>query len=216
MLHQSATGRKKPFVGWAGPVGPAAAAVAKSLSDTESMGNGSRSTPSFPRSRYPYLVPRIRMCALAQTISSRSSVTASTAFLWTFRPHERRTSTLKYLFVFSSASICLFDSVLFYLLLALHYISSVFPNPVNHQLRYPTNLSSPPSNTKLTMAGSAPAAAKDIKSVLENKPLKFKFKTGGASYIAQVHTDRSSYERVKSTRTSSADSISSASTTGSK
>lgn len=93
---------------------------------------------------------------------------------------------------------------------------SVFPNPVNHQLRYPTNLSSPPSNTKLTMAGSAPAAAKDIKSVLENKPLKFKFKTGGASYIAQVHTDRSSYERVKSTRTSSADSISSASTTGSK
>ncbi|KAK7697522.1 hypothetical protein SLS64_013464 [Diaporthe eres] len=54
------------------------------------------------------------------------------------------------------------------------------------------------------MAGSAPAAAKDIKSVLDNKPLKFKFKTGGAS------------ERVKSTRTSSADSISSASTTGSK
>lgn len=44
----------------------------------------------------------------------------------------------------------------------------------------------------LTMAGSAPAASKDIKSVLENKPLKFKFKTGGASYIAQVHTDRSS------------------------
>lgn len=42
------------------------------------------------------------------------------------------------------------------------------------------------------MAGSAPAAAKDIKSVLDNKPLKFKFKTGGASYIAQVHTDRSS------------------------
>lgn len=65
-------------------------------------------------------------------------------------------------------------------------------------------------------SGSAPAAAKDIKSVLENKPLKFKFKTGGASYIAQVHTDRSSYERVKSSRTSSADSISSASTTGSK
>ncbi|POS72345.1 hypothetical protein DHEL01_v209264 [Diaporthe helianthi] len=65
-------------------------------------------------------------------------------------------------------------------------------------------------------SGSAPAAAKDIKSVLENKPLKFKFKTGGASYIAQVHTDRSSYERIKSSRTSSADSISSASSTGSK
>ncbi|KAH8759412.1 hypothetical protein F5883DRAFT_144168 [Diaporthe sp. PMI_573] len=65
-------------------------------------------------------------------------------------------------------------------------------------------------------SGSAPAAAKDIKSVLENRPLKFKFKTGGASYVAQVHTDRSSYERVKSSRKSSADSISSASTTGSK
>ncbi|KAG8166802.1 hypothetical protein KVR01_002491 [Diaporthe batatas] len=64
----------------------------------------------------------------------------------------------------------------------------------------------------MSSSGAAPAAVKDIKSVLENKPLKFTFKTGGASYIAQVHTDRSSYERVKSSRTSSADSISSAST----
>lgn len=55
-------------MGWAGPVGPAAAAVAKSLSDTEGMGHGGT------RSRYPYFVPRIRMCTC--TISSRSSVTA--------------------------------------------------------------------------------------------------------------------------------------------
>ncbi|ROW05680.1 hypothetical protein VMCG_05251 [Cytospora schulzeri] len=60
------------------------------------------------------------------------------------------------------------------------------------------------------MSGSAPAAAKDIKSVLDTKPLKFKIQTKGASYVAQIHTDRASYDRVNNaTRTSSADSVNS-------
>ncbi|KUI68092.1 hypothetical protein VM1G_04540 [Cytospora mali] len=66
------------------------------------------------------------------------------------------------------------------------------------------------------MSGAAPAANKDIKSVLDTKPLKFKIKTGGASYVAQIHTDRASYDRINATRTSSGDSINSASTTESK
>lgn len=42
------------------------------------------------------------------------------------------------------------------------------------------------------MSGAAPAAGKDIKSVLDTKSLKFKIRTGGASYVAQIHTDRAS------------------------
>lgn len=136
--------QEKPFVGWAGPVGPAAAAVAKSLSDTESMGMGHG---VLPRSRYPYPVPRIRMCTC--TISSRSSVTASTAFLWTIRPHERRTSTLKYLFVFSSAFICTFRLCPVLSALGASLYLSVLPHPVYHQLRCQTNKSPPPSHTQL-------------------------------------------------------------------
>lgn len=170
-------------MGWAGPVGPAAAAVAKSLSDTEGMGHGGT------RSRYPYFVPRIRM--LLHNLISVFGDGASRPF-WTIDPHERRTSTLKYLFVFSSASDDLFFSVLFYLLLALRYISESFQvHQIDDFAVIPPTFSSI-THTNLKMAGSAPAASKDIKSVLENKPLKFKFKTGGASYVAQVHTDRSS------------------------
>lgn len=46
------------------------------------------------------------------------------------------------------------------------------------------------------MSGSAPptaaTGAKDIKSVLDTKPLKFKIQTKGASYVAQIYTDRAS------------------------
>lgn len=62
------------------------------------------------------------------------------------------------------------------------------------------------------MTGSAaPAAAtKDIKSVLDTKPLKFKIQTKGASYVAQIHTDRASYDRANNaTRTSSSNSVNS-------
>lgn len=187
MLHQSATGRKSILWGGLDPSG-LRLRLLQNRSVTQRAWLWVTEYSLVQGTRTPY---RVSVCATC-TISSRSSVTASTAFLWTIRPHARRTSTLKYLFVFSSASICLFISVQFYLLLALRYILAFFQAQRSTNLAVIPTKSSPPSHTNLTMAGSAPAAAKDIKSVLENKPLKFKFKTGGASYIAQVHTDRSS------------------------
>jgi hypothetical protein len=97
------------------------------------------------------------------------------------------------LFVFSSAFILLSVFDLFHPLPAHHYISEHLPSTNSINLAAKSTYPLLHLTHYFTMSSSsAPAAAKDIKSVLENKPLKFKFKTGGASYIAQVHTDRSS------------------------
>lgn len=143
MLHQSATGRKSLLWGGLDPSG-LRLRLLQNRSVTQSMGMGHG---VLPRSRYPYPVPRIRMCTC--TISSRSSVTASTAFLWTIRPHERRTSTLNYLFVFSSAFICTFRLCPVLSALGASLYLSVLPHPVYHQLRCQTNKSPPPSHTQL-------------------------------------------------------------------
>lgn len=42
------------------------------------------------------------------------------------------------------------------------------------------------------MPASSAAASKDIKSVLESKPVKFRLQTKGAQYECQIHSDRSS------------------------
>ncbi|ROW15121.1 hypothetical protein VPNG_02936 [Cytospora leucostoma] len=68
----------------------------------------------------------------------------------------------------------------------------------------------------MTGAAHNAHAAQDIKSVLEHKPLKFQIKIGGAKYIGQVYPDRTSYERDMAHHTSSASSVTSTSTTGSR
>lgn len=135
MLHQSATGRKRLLWGGLDPSG-LRLRLLQNRSVTQRVWVWVTEYSFFQGTRTPY---RVSVCATC-TISSRSSVTASTAFLWTIRPHERRTSTLKYLFVCSSASICLFVSVLSYLLLALHYISLLFQaqRNTNHLAIIPT------------------------------------------------------------------------------
>lgn len=42
------------------------------------------------------------------------------------------------------------------------------------------------------MSGSSAAAHRDIKSVLDSKPLKFRIKTGSGKWQCQIHTDRNS------------------------
>lgn len=42
------------------------------------------------------------------------------------------------------------------------------------------------------MPASSAATHKDIKSVLESRPLKFRLQTKGAKYECQIHSDRSS------------------------
>ncbi|GJC77951.1 hypothetical protein ColTof4_02284 [Colletotrichum tofieldiae] len=49
-----------------------------------------------------------------------------------------------------------------------------------------------------------------LQSVLESKGIRFHVKTGGAKYECHLQ-DRSSYERVKATRTNSSDSQTSSS-----
>ncbi|KZL88290.1 hypothetical protein CI238_01123 [Colletotrichum incanum] len=49
-----------------------------------------------------------------------------------------------------------------------------------------------------------------LQSVLETKGIRFHVKTGGAKYECHLQ-DRSSYERVKATRTNSSDSQTSSS-----
>lgn len=148
----SISNARKAFCGvtWTGPVGPAAADVAKSLSDTEMY--------SF-EARYPYpvlyrtTVPRIRKCALRFALALAQSHLG----LRSPRPRRnrasgplvptRRTSTLKYLFVFSSASVLLFVFGLFHLLPAHHYISDHLPSTNSINLAAKPTPSSPPSHT---------------------------------------------------------------------
>ncbi|PSS00723.1 hypothetical protein BD289DRAFT_479399 [Coniella lustricola] len=61
----------------------------------------------------------------------------------------------------------------------------------------------------------APASQKNIKSVLNTKPLKFVIKTGGASYECQMFADRATYERTKPVRTNTGDANNPASSSAS-
>ncbi|WYZ46392.1 hypothetical protein EsH8_IX_000617 [Colletotrichum jinshuiense] len=57
---------------------------------------------------------------------------------------------------------------------------------------------------------SADAQKGQLQAVLESKGIRFHVKTGGAKYECHLQ-DRSSYERMKTTRTNSTDSQSSTS-----
>lgn len=184
MLHQSATGQEGPLWGGLDPSGLRLLqnrSVTQMVWATEVLVRG-----TVLRTAYPYVHLHNLISVFGDGVSRH---------FWTIGPHERRTSTLKYLFVFSSAFVHLSISPSLSCAICSWRFTTSQSSSSSKQI---DNLGiiqpifSSITHKNLTMAGSAPAASKDIKSVLENKPLKFKFKTGGASYIAQVHTDRSS------------------------
>lgn len=234
-------------MGWAGPVGPAAADVAKSLSDTEEYGSRSMYLVHGPRTPY-----RVSVCVHLHNLISvfgdgvsglsvptRDVPRSSNIYLSCLPPSASSsslscfTSSRRFIISRCASKPNKSQTSLSYQPIFLQHPTQTSQCPVPLPLLSRT--SSPCLRTSLSSSSSRPEV---LHTSLRSTPIAHHSKSssntllpthdaprGSQSNASQEMSPRPSRkqmltincsERVKSARTSSADSISSASTTGSK